>query len=152
MSSSDISPLRMGDAEMTEVEWQAEIELLASELEAAGLDGFPQLARELHDTLCAAPKSVLSALGQPCSRSRLDSLLASGAAREAAFELLGRAQYMLSRSGHDLVIASVVAPNLFPETTLSSEHEATAFTGALALGLRDWARAASAKLPPSLAH
>ena len=137
---------------MIEIEWQAEIELIATELEASDLDGFPQLARDLHRTICSAPIMVRSALGVPCSRSRLDALLESGAAREAAFELLGRAQYMLSRSGHDHVIASVVAPELFPETTLSSEHEATAFTGALALGLRNWARATMATLPSRFAH
>jgi len=136
---------------MVRIGWQAEIERLAAALQEADAKTFPDLARALHSSLCSAPPEVPAALGAPCSRGRLDALLASGANREAAFELLGRLPYAVSRSRHDRVHVTVIS-DLFPETDFDSGHEATAFAGALALGLRDWARAVATRSRSSMTH
>lgn len=132
--------------------WQVKIERLVGTLEDPDPAGFPALARELHEVLREAPPRVAAALGEPCSRDRLDRLLDAGATREAAFELIGRAQYMMSRGGEGQVIASVVAEDLFFETTLSARHESTAFAGALAIGLRAFASTAPKSSRSPVSH
>ncbi|MGX7953542.1 hypothetical protein ACWPM1_13395 [Tsuneonella sp. HG249] len=127
---------------MLESHWRIEIERVAEALADSNDATFPHLALRLHKALCIAPPEVGAALGPPCSRQQIESLLACGAQREAALELFGKAHYMVSRGVHGFAIASVTS-DLFPESTLSSDHEATAYAGALALGLRDWARAAA---------
>ena len=125
---------------MVQIGWQAEIERVAAGLEQTDPGGFPALARALHHSLCSAPPEVGAALGTPCSRSRLDTLLENGANREVAFELLGRVPYAISRTVDERVQATVIS-EIFPETDFVSGHESIAFAGALASGLRDWARA-----------
>lgn len=137
---------------MVRTDWQLKLERLLAELEGADATGFPALARELHKVLCSAPPKVDAVLGSPCSSARLEGLLNAGAMREAAFELLGRAQYMLSRGSQDQVIATVAAEGLFSETTRSARDESTAFAGALALGLRAFGLTATMSSPSHVSH
>ena len=122
--------------------WHSEMERLAVSLRAAEVSDFPDLARELHRALGTAPPEVTSALGAPCSRARLDSLLMSGSLREAAFELGGSLPYVMSRAGDGQVKVTLISA-LFPETHADGSHEAVTFAAALSSGLRDWARATS---------
>jgi hypothetical protein len=127
---------------MARGEWSKEVEVLAEALSDADTATFPALARRLHHALMSAPSEVAVALGVPCDANRVESLLACGAYREAAIELLGKANYMLSRGVSHFAIASV-ASDLFPESSIGSDHESTAVAAALASGLRDWAHAVS---------
>lgn len=106
--------------------------------EIAGALGEEALVRRLHGLLREAPKAVSAALGPPCEVLRVEELLARAAPREAAFHLLGRACYMISKGQAGTIKATILLPGIIPETTGEGPTEAIAICGALTDGLLAW--------------
>ena len=120
-------------------EWTWRVNVACDAIAIAQGEGEAGLIRQMHAILCAAPPEVAAVLGLPCAGSRIDELLAAAAPREAAFQLIGRSGYMLSRSPAGPVVATIFAGDLLHETSAEAPSEAIALCAALAEGLRDWA-------------
>lgn len=115
-------------------EWTEAVEEILHDCEDVGCD-HANLLRQVYATLAEGPSHICGAMLPALSRSTLHSLIEAQAFESAAFRLVGRCGYMLSRSGEGSVIASIVLPASESDYSFCARTETAALCGALMTAL-----------------
>ena len=98
--------------------------------------------RDLNELILKAPEQALVDGLRPVDPMRLEAMLACGAADAAVLAMFAEgASYMISRSGEEMIIATVTLPATVQEKSASGNVPALALVGALARALANAATA-----------
>jgi hypothetical protein len=118
--------------------WNGELDAICDAITAG--EDVRVVLRRLHGLLTRSPPEVSAALALEMRPDELEAWLGVAAFREVAVALLGRAAYMISRSGDGIVKATIAAGDVIREAVAEGESEEQAICAAIAGGLTDWSQ------------